>query len=221
MKLSQLKRWKLKQKKFNQKYKLKSFKKPPELPDYTGKCLFLISGKNLCTILKFVSKHTCFTETALIVDDTFNKQVAKRALITSKRNRKLLENCEVMVTEEYKESVMKLVDLTKPSQPEATKEASPIKEFTCKICDEKFSSSTTLDRHNETMHQIESEDETENDQMTELEICEVIDDPDFVPIHPKIVIEEYNTVGCSLLITSMPNSFFSLSTAREVTYQTA
>lgn len=113
MKFKKFKLWKIKQKKYNQKYKLKGLKKSAQTRNYSGKFLFLISGKNLCTILKFVTKNSCVTETALIVDDSFTRQLSKRVLITSRRNKRILKKCEVMISKNYKDAVLKLINITK------------------------------------------------------------------------------------------------------------
>lgn len=188
MKTLQFKRWKGKQKKYNEKYKLKSFKKSTSINNYGGKYFFLISA-NLCTILKFLNKTTCVTKTALIVDDHFTKQMSKRILISSKHNKKLLKNCKVMVTKSYKDEIMKIVKITESSPKKPIKKLTPIKLLSCKFCNEKFTNLTTLDRHYETIHKLESENETESDEMTEREILQ---DPDVVPIEPNIVINEYD-----------------------------
>lgn len=193
MKLRQFKRWNVKQKKYNQKYKLRSFKKSTSQRDHSGNYMFLISRKNLCTILKFTNKTSCVTEAALIVDDFFTKIMSKRILITTKHNKKLLKKCKVMVTKDYKEDIMQIVKITESSQKKPLKKITPIKILSCKFCNEKFTNLTTLDRHYETIHKLESE--TDSDEILEREINDILEDPDIVPIEPQIVINENDMVG--------------------------
>lgn len=192
MKLKQLKRWKSKQKDFNQKYKLKSFKKPTHKKDYSGKYLFLISAKNLCTILKFLTNNSCVTETVMVVDDYFTKQMSKKILITSKHNKKLLkkQQCKVMVTKKYREEVMKIVKMSEPSQDEQKpiEKIAPIKILSCNFCSGKFTNLTALVQHFETIHnKTETASEGDNDDADEQE-TEILEDPPYVPIEPKIEI---------------------------------
>lgn len=202
MKLSSLKRWKLKQKKYNQKYKLGNSKNLSSLKnrqDFSGKYLFLMSTKNLCTILKFITKNSCVTEAALIVDDYFTKQMAKRIFITSKHNKKLMKDCKVLVTKKYKDEIMEIVRMSESSQSnkKSTKKITPLRILSCKFCDEKFTDLTALDQHYKTQHKLTSDNDETDNEMTEREIDEILQDPNNVPIKPKIVINEYdmNMVG--------------------------
>lgn len=199
MKLPPVKRWKLKQKKFNQKYKLRSFKKIPSRHDKSKKYRFLISTNNFCTILKFKENpYVCTTEAALVVDDYFRKEMSKKVFIKS-RHKKFMKYCKVIVTKKYKDEVMKIVNMVNSSQPKEKKKAlkkiTPIKILSCTLCDEKFLNLNALDKHYQTIHKMESENETDSDGMTEMELDEILQDPNCVPIQPKIVINEYDMVG--------------------------
>lgn len=80
-------------------------------------------------------------------------------------------------------------------QAESSKSITPVKILSCKICVEEFIDLKDLEYHYQTFHTLESEDKTGSDALTEQDIDEMISDPNFVPIHPKIVIQEYDMVG--------------------------
>ena len=173
MKLLQVKRWKHKQKMFNQKYKLKNLKKSERTRDFSGKFLFLFSRKNVCTILKFISKKVCVTETALIIDDSFMKQVSKKLVINSKYNRKVLQaQLEVRITQKFKESMLKIIKVNRDSnRPE-------MKKHTCEICLEQFSSLIKLESHIDTLHELESEPESISEELVIDDDVELVLDDD-------------------------------------------
>lgn len=196
MSSNQIKRWKNKQKMFNQKYKLKNLKKSEERTrDFSGKFVFLFSSKNICTILKFISKSVCITETALIIDDFFIKQVSRKLVITSKRNKKVLRNCEVKITQLFKESMLKLIKTkSNNSSPELSK-------HTCEICQEQFSSLSKLQYHSDTLHDLESEP-SESDSMVIDDDVELVLDDNSLDSHSmsssiQIKQEEFNIVSKS------------------------
>lgn len=189
MKLLQVKRWKHKQKMFNQKYKLKNLKKSERTRDFSGKFLFLFSRKNICTILKFISKKVCVTETALIIDESFIKQVSKKLIITSKYNKKVLQELEVRISQKFKESMLKLVKVNRDSnRPD-------MKKYTCEICLEQFSSLIKLESHIDTLHELESEGESiSEDLVIDDDVELVLDDGDdsYQKLPPKSSIANIN-----------------------------
>lgn len=48
-----------------------------------------------------------------------------------------------------------------------------------------------LEQHMENIHKLESDSETESEGIPELEIDDIKEDPDFVPIQPRVAIHEY------------------------------
>jgi hypothetical protein len=80
--------------------------------------------------------------------------------------------------------------MSEPSQDQQKpiKKITPIKILSCNFCDEKFTNLTTLVQHYETIHnKIETVSDGDNDDADEEE-TEILEDPPFVPIEPKIEI---------------------------------
>lgn len=130
-----LRRWKTKERKFNQKYKLHIVKKPSREPDFSHKFLFLISKYNLCTIVKFISRYVCVTIAVIAIDDFFASQVAPKYLLSRRKYKKFLAQSEVRITKRYEECFLKMFKTEPQNKAEnGDKKVTPIKIVSCKIC---------------------------------------------------------------------------------------
>lgn len=163
-------RYKKKQKRHNLKYKLIFIKKSLSERKLCGKYLFIISrNKNFCFVLKFKSKKLCTAECTLKIDNSFKKLISKKYLIDSKRNKKILRNCEVMIKKPFKNSVMKIIKLS--NQQSTTNDDSLLNEaFTCDICEERFDNLGKLQKHCDIFHELESEEEESDNEDVEMTI---------------------------------------------------
>jgi hypothetical protein len=133
----------------------------------------------------------CITEVALKVDKSFCKQISKKLMITS-RNSKKLKNYKVKITSDFKQSLMKLVDLKTAQKTEIKpKKVTPVKIFSCDKCKEKFTTRARLMFHYDNIHQLESEDEFSSGSEKELVIDEDV----------ELVLENENDENESMIAT--------------------
>lgn len=188
MKASIARRWKLKEREYNQKYKLKSItKKIIQTRNFSGKFLFLLSKSNLCTILKFLSRNVCITAAVVTVDPLLTRLISTKYVLSSKKNKRLIAQSEVRITKEFEECFQRLFrSENDKSGKKLFKKITPIKITSCKICNQKFIKSA-LEEHialahgNDQSDSSRSGDELYIDDDIELMLDNDIDDETLNP----------------------------------------
>jgi len=198
MKIAAVRRWKVKEREFNRKYKLKTVKKSRKSRDLSGKLVFLLSKTNLCAVIKFISKNVCVTETLVAVNESFINQISPKYVIPHSRHKKLLAKSEVRITKQFRICCEKLFkkskwvtnkvdkesqDAKKVEIPQKTeqvvpqqdelKKITPIKIMSCNFCNQKFLKRELLDEHVSKVHFFNDDGTSESE--SELHIDEDVE----------------------------------------------
>lgn len=182
MKFSAVRRWKIKERNFNQKYKLKAGKKTQHSRYLKGKFIFLLTKTKLCAVLRFLSKKLCVTESLILIDDKFLNLVSPKYIIPHNKHKKLC--AKVQVTKDFQNSCEKFVkrngvtkktssavvqnavkthdDFKKEELKDENRKITPIKILSCKICNEKFLKKELLEEHVSKVH-FSDEDATDSE----------------------------------------------------------
>jgi hypothetical protein len=194
MRASIARRWKVKERKFNQKYKLKSTKRQQQQSrDFSGKFLFLLSKSNLCAVLKFLSRNVCVTAAVLAINPLLVRQISPKYVLSSKKNKRLIAQSEVRITKDFEECYWRLFNGFDGCKPfKEARKITPIKIVSCKICKLKLVKSS-LEQHIATSHKkTESDSSKSGDELFIDDDIELILDHNFddESAHPSTTAAE-------------------------------
>ncbi|CRK98932.1 CLUMA_CG012466, isoform A [Clunio marinus] len=159
MKSALNKRWKKKQKKIYQKYAKSSFGKLGRKRNSVGKYFILLNGRKTkyAALLTFLGDNKYITEEAVTLSDEIIRRTKKRFLILPHRKR-FLKKFEVIVTQSFKQGYEKLC-----SEVSQKVKVTPIKIFSCQICNHKFTSKDLYDKHLESHNNTNKENDSASD----------------------------------------------------------
>jgi hypothetical protein len=175
MKLMTFKRWKVKQRDYNQRYKLRTiYSTSQRVKKWSGKYAFLLTkSTEYGIILRFSSEKECTAKGVVIIDDVFSYTISSKYILSLRRNREILQKSEVKICKRFKDTCWKLAtehpEKFKPSTTSINKneKARKRKMLTCKICQKEFGQQNELEKHLKTHDQLNTsltDEEISNDR---------------------------------------------------------